>query len=67
MKMLLIIRLLKRSLKFKIGYVPQYGGYFTDLTLKQNLEAIGEIQINDSKVRNSKIDTLISQFELSLQ
>ena len=54
----------ERSLKFKIGYVPQYGGYFHDLTLKQNLEAIGEIQINDSKVRNSKIDTLISQFEL---
>ena len=54
----------ERSLRFKIGYVPQYGGYFHDLTLIENLKAIGEIQINDKKARNSKIDTLISQFEL---
>ena len=32
-----------RSRKFKIGYVPQYGGYFHDLTLLRNLKAIGEI------------------------
>ena len=32
----------ERSLKFKIGYVPQYGGYFHDLTLMENLKAIGE-------------------------
>src|SRR5210317_2194951 len=30
-----------RSKKFKIGYVPQYGGYFHDLTLLDNLKAIG--------------------------
>ena len=54
----------ERSSKFKIGYVPQYGGYFHDLTLIENLKAIGEIQINDNKIRNSKIDALISQFEL---
>ena len=53
-----------RSSKFKIGYVPQYGGYFHDLTLLENLKAIGEIQIIDIKTRNSKIDALISQFEL---
>ncbi len=54
----------ERSSKFKIGYVPQYGGFFHDLTLMENLKAIGEIQINDNKVRSSKIDALISQFEL---
>ena len=54
----------ERSLKFKIGYVPQYGGYFHDLTLMENLKAIGEIQIKDNKIRNSKIDSSISQFEL---
>ena len=54
----------ERSSKFKIGYVPQYGGFFHDLTLMENLKAIGEIQINDNKVRGSKIDALISQFEL---
>ncbi len=53
-----------RSKKFKIGYVPQYGGYFHDLTLIDNLKAIAEIQISDLKDRNSKIETIISQFEL---
>ena len=53
-----------RSKKFKIGYVPQYGGYFHDLTLIDNLKAIGEIQISSLKDRNSKIDSIISQFEL---
>ena len=53
-----------RSSKFKIGYVPQYGGYFHDLTLIENLKAIGEIQVEDLKVRNSRIESVISQFEL---
>ena len=53
-----------RSSKFKIGYVPQYGGYFHDLTLIENLKAIGEIQIEDIKIRNSRIESVISQFEL---
>ena len=53
-----------RSKKFKIGYVPQYGGYFHDLTLIENLKAIAEIQIPDLKTRITKIETLISQFEL---
>ena len=53
-----------RTKKFKIGYVPQYGGYFHDLTLLDNLKAIGEIQIPNLKDRNSKIETIISQFEL---
>jgi lipopolysaccharide export system ATP-binding protein len=53
-----------RTTKFKIGYVPQYGGYFHDLTLIENLKAIGEIQIKDKKIRYEKIDSLISKFEL---
>ena len=28
-----------RTTKFKIGYVPQYGGYFYDLTLFENLKS----------------------------
>ena len=53
-----------RTSKFKIGYVPQYGGYFHDLTLLENLNAIGKILINDDKIRNEKIDSLIAKFEL---
>ena len=34
-----------RTKKFKVGYVPQYGGFFNDLTLYQNLKAIAEIVI----------------------
>ena len=53
-----------RTSKFKVGYVPQYGGYFNDLTLIDNLKAIGEVLIGDKKQRISKIDNLISKFEL---
>jgi lipopolysaccharide export system ATP-binding protein len=50
--------------KFKIGYVPQYGGYFHDLTLLENLRAIAEILINDKKLREEKVNSLIANFEL---
>ena len=39
-----------RTKKFKVGYVPQYGGYFNDLTLENNLQAIAEIVIAASVV-----------------
>ena len=53
-----------RTKKHKIGYVPQYGGYFHDLTLRENLNAISEIVIEDKKLRDEKINLLISKFEL---
>ena len=51
-----------RTTKFKIGYVPQHGGYFNDLTLFENLKAIAEVLISDEKERISKINFLISKF-----
>ena len=54
----------QRTLKFKIGFVPQYGGYFHDLTVYENLKAIAEITIENPSFRNEKIDSLISKFEL---
>ena len=54
----------ERTLKFKIGYVPQYGGYFNDLTVYENLKAIGEIAITNKSYREEKINSLISKFEL---
>ena len=54
----------QRTLEFKIGFVPQHGGYFHDLTVNENLKAIAEITITNSSFRNEKIDSLISKFEL---
>ena len=53
-----------RTTKFKIGYVPQHGGYFGDLTLLENLKAIAEIVIMDKNYINHKIDQLVAKFEL---
>ena len=43
----------ERTKKFKIGYVPQYGGYFHDLTLLDNLKAVSEVLIDNKNDRNS--------------
>ena len=53
-----------RTTKFKIGYVPQHGGYFHNLTVKENLIAIGEILIKDKIERESSINSLITKFQL---
>ena len=49
----------ERTTKFKIGYVPQYGGYFHDLTLIENLRAVSEILI---KIKTIEILRLKSLF-----
>ena len=53
----------ERAKVFNIGYVPQYGGYFHDLTLIENLKAIAEIQIQNPKNRNHEINKIVSKFE----
>ena len=53
-----------RAKKFKVGYVPQYGGYFNDLTLNDNLKAISEIVIKDKNLRSERINYVTSKFEL---
>ena len=53
-----------RTKKFKVGYVPQYGGYFNDLTLHDNLKAISEIVIDNKNYRVDRVNYLISKFEL---
>ncbi|OUW63916.1 MAG: sulfate transporter [Pelagibacteraceae bacterium TMED201] len=54
----------QRTLQFKIGFVPQNGGFFHDLTVYQNLKAIAEITIENLSYREEKINSLISKFEL---
>ncbi len=52
-----------RTKKFKTGYCPQYGGFFSDLTLHDNLKAISEIVIDNKNFRIEKINYLMSKFE----
>ena len=44
----------ERTLKYKLGFVPQHGGFFHDLTVYENLQAIAEITISDMSFRNEK-------------
>ena len=53
-----------RTKKFQTSYCPQYGGFFSDLTLFDNLRAISEIVIDKKNLRDEKINFLISRFEL---
>jgi|TARA_A100001035_G_C27737768_1_gene479966 lipopolysaccharide export system ATP-binding protein len=53
-----------RTKKFKVGYVPQYGGYFNDLSLEDNLSAIAEIVIENKILIKDKVNFLINKFEL---
>ena len=57
------IPIYERATRFKLGYVPQYGGFIQDLTLMDNLKLVAEIHIKDSSLRKVKIDKIISQFE----
>ena len=57
------IPIYERATRFKLGYVPQHGGFIQDLTLAENLNLVGEIHIKDKSLRKDKINKVISQFE----
>ncbi len=57
------IPIYERATRFKLGYVPQYGGFIQDLNLQENLELVGEIHIKEKDLRQSKIEKIISKFE----
>ena len=44
--------------------MPQYGGFFQDLTLLENMKAIAEILIEEKNQRINKVNELITKFEL---
>ena len=52
-----------RVTKFKLGYVPQYGGFIQDLNLIENLNLVAEIHIKEKELREHKIEKIISQFD----
>ena len=53
-----------RAQKYKIGFVPQNGGYSHNLTVYENLKAISEINLRNKNYQEEKINSLISKFEL---
>ena len=52
----------ERSSNFHLSYCPQYGGYFYDLTVLENLTAVAELHIKEKNLRISKIDKIVGQF-----
>ena len=57
------IPIYERATRYKLGYVPQYGGFIQSLSLIENLKLVGEIHIKEKGLRESKIEKIISQFE----
>jgi len=57
------IPIYERATRYKLGYVPQYGGFIQDLNLLENLKLVGEIHIKEKDIRKAKIEKIISQFE----
>tara|TARA_B100000900_G_scaffold412508_1_gene434456 strand:- start:3147 stop:3923 length:777 start_codon:yes stop_codon:yes gene_type:complete len=53
-----------RARQFQIGFVPQNGGYFHDLTVLENLRAISEITLREKNQIEEKINSSITKFEL---
>ena len=57
------IPIYERATRFKLGYVPQYGGFIQDLNLYENLKLVAEIHFKEKELRQTKIEKIISQFE----
>ncbi len=52
-----------RVTRFKLGYVPQYGGFIHDLNMIENLKLVAEIHVKEKDLRENKIEKIIAQFE----
>jgi lipopolysaccharide export system ATP-binding protein len=53
-----------RAKQFRIGFVPQNGGFFDNLTTFENLKAIAEINYDDKAYIENKINYSIEKFNL---
>jgi len=54
----------ERANKFRIGYIPQNSAVFLGLTCEENIKAIAEIKIKEKSLQESKIQELLSDFNL---
>ena len=55
----------ERAKRFRIGYISQNDSVFKGLTCENNLKAIAEIAIKDRIKRESVVQQLLSEFNLS--
>ena len=54
----------QRTKKFNLSICSQKGGFFSDMTIHENLVAVSELTINEKDYREERINSLISKFEL---
>ena len=54
----------QRTKKFNLSICSQKGGFFSDMTIHENLVAVSELTINEKNYREERINSLISKFEL---
>lgn len=52
----------ERAKYYNMSICPQFAGYFSDLTVLENLTAVAEIHLKEKNIRMSKIDKIVGQF-----
>ena len=57
----------QRCLENQIKFIPQHDSLFRNLSVEDNLKAIGEIVLKDKRQIEEKVENLLSEFSLSNQ
>ena len=57
----------QRCLENQIKFIPQHYSLFRNLSVEDNLKAIGEIVLKDKRQIEEKVENLLSEFSLSNQ
>ena len=55
----------QRCTENQIRFIPQYDSLFRNLSVENNLRAVGEIFLKDKREIDEKIDNLLSEFNLT--
>ena len=55
----------QRCTENQIRFIPQYDSIFRNLSVENNLRAVGEIFLKDKREIDEKIDNLLSEFNLT--
>jgi lipopolysaccharide export system ATP-binding protein len=54
-----------RRARLGIGYLPQEASVFRSLTVEDNIRAILEVHVPDSRKRESRLDELLNEFQIT--